>query len=380
MMVFAFLLVISIYALANFYIVKRIYPAVNFIENPIYSKGFLAIYIILAIILAGRFLCSFMNINKTIKKTINIISSYFMGIFVYMFLFLVIGDILVLISILTRITSLNYINEIRPFISIISILIALILSIIAIFNAKETNEVFYSISTNKELKEKIKITFISDVHLGAVGSEKRLKTIVEKINSQNSDVVLIAGDFFDTDFSTINNPDKAIELLKNIKSKYGVYACLGNHDAGKTFDEMNDFLKKSNIRLLNDEFVEIDNKFIVFGRLDASPIGVQGNLKRNLLKNLNFNNKNKLPVIVMEHNPMRINEYNGDIDLIVAGHTHKGQIWPGNIITSKMYAVDYGYYRKDEDSPQVVVSSGAGIWGMPMRLGSKCEIVNINLK
>ena len=76
-----------------------------------------------------------------------------MGIFVYMFLFLVIGDILVLISILTRITSLNYINEIRPFISIISILIALILSIIAIFNAKETNEVFYSISTNKELKE-----------------------------------------------------------------------------------------------------------------------------------------------------------------------------------------------------------------------------------
>lgn len=45
-----------------------------------------------------------------------------------------------------------------------------------------------------------------------------------------------------------------------------------------------------------------------------------------------------------------------------------------------MYAVDYGYYRKDEDSPQVVVSSGAVIWGMPMRLGSKCEIVNINLK
>ena len=85
---------------------------------------------------------------------------------------------------------------------------------------------------------------LSDLHLGSVGSEARLEYIVGEINSLNPDVVCIAGDFFDTDFSAIKNPNKAIKTLNKISSTYGTYACLGNHDAGKTLNKMQDFLKK----------------------------------------------------------------------------------------------------------------------------------------
>ena len=86
-----------------------------------------------------------------------------------------------------------------------------------------------------------------------------------------------------------------------------------------------------------------------------------------------------LPVVVMDHNPAHIGEYGPDVDLILCGHTHKGQILPGSLITSRMYTVDYGYYRAGESSPQVIVSSGVGAWGMPMRVGTDCEIVKITL-
>ena len=234
----------------------------------------------------------------------------------------------------------------------------------------------------------MKIMHLSDLHLGKsileqsliVDQEYILNQIIDIVKERFVDIVLIVGDLFDSDYTSIQNPDKAIELLKSIKSKYGVYACLGNHDAGKTFDKMKEFTEKSNITVLNDEFVEIDNKFILLGRLDGTPIGSQGGLVRQNINDIDITNDNNLPVIVMDHNPLNINEYDNEVDLILSGHTHKGQIWPANIITDNMYDVDYGYYNKDSNSPQVIVSSGAGTWGMPMRIGSQCEIVTINLK
>jgi methionine-S-sulfoxide reductase len=85
-----------------------------------------------------------------------------------------------------------------------------------------------------------------------------------------------------------------------------------------------------------------------------------------------------LPVIVLDHNPAAVNEYDRG-DLILCGHTHKGQIFPGSLFTRRLFPVDYGYYRRDDSAPHVIVSSGAGTWGMPMRVGTDCEIVLIRL-
>jgi predicted MPP superfamily phosphohydrolase len=206
---------------------------------------------------------------------------------------------------------------------------------------------------------------------------------VRGVNDLKPDIVCIAGDIFNDDYGAIRNPDRAITLLKSIEATYGVYACLGNHDAGKTLGEMMSFLEQSDIKLLNDEYVIINEQLVLFGRLDPSPIGGFGELKRKdtaeILEAAASLDENLL-VVVMEHNPATVKEYGGEVDLILAAHTHRGQIFPGSLITRAMFSVDYGYSQGGADSPGVIVTQGVNTWGAPMRVGTNNEIVSILLK
>lgn len=74
----------------------------------------------------------------------------------------------------------------------------------------------------------------------------------------------------------------------------------------------------------------------------------------------------KMPIVVMDHTPNKLEQYSGKGDLILSGHTHKVQIFPTNFITNAVFDVDYGHTKKMLASPQVIVSSGVGTWGMPM--------------
>lgn len=133
--------------------------------------------------------------------------------------------------------------------------------------------------------DSLKIVLLADTHFGYSMGTAQAKRIVKKINTENPDVVCIAGDIFDNEYDAISKPDKLKEILKGIKSKYGVYACWGNHDlnepilAGFTFNgtednyndpRMEEFLTDAGIHLLDDESVLIDNKFYIVGRRDAS--------------------------------------------------------------------------------------------------------------
>lgn len=136
-------------------------------------------------------------------------------------------------------------------------------------------------------------------------------------------------------------------------------------------------MEQANIHLLNDAYTVIDDRLVLVGRLDASAIGGYGNQKRKPLSDFYTRENPSLPVIVLDHNPVNNYEYSTEADLILCGHTQKGQVFPGNLFTKLMYTVDYGYYQKDSQSPHVIVSSGVGTWGMPMRVGTKCEIITI---
>ena len=142
---------------------------------------------------------------------------------------------------------------------------------------------------------------------------------------------------------------------------------------------MTDFLSKANIKLLSEEYTVIDNRLVLIGRLDSAPIGKYDGVARKKVSDFFKVTDPSMPVIVMDHNPANIDEYSGDIDLILSGHTHKGQIFPANLVTKMIYTVDYGHYQKDSNSPHVIVSSGVGYWGMPMRVGTDCEIVSIQI-
>lgn len=85
------------------------------------------------------------------------------------------------------------------------------------------------------------------------------------------------------------------------------------------------------------------------------------------------------PIILLDHNPINVDlVIDRNVDLLVSGHTHKGQFFPGNLVTDMLYKIDYGFEKYNNTN--VVVSSGYGTWGPPIRVCTKSEIVEINLK
>lgn len=368
--------ILLFYGGLSFYIGRKIFQWLTFIFPRMNGKIYAMIYAFFALSL----IIAFLPLPPNIEVIMSWIGSYWMGIFVYLLLFFLATDLVILLGSKVKIIPAPVPQSIRFYASLCAILLTVGFVSYGIYNANQIKYASYDIQTKETtLSTGMKIVLISDLHLGAVNSEKRLERIVNSINNLEPDIVCIAGDIFNDDYKAIQNPERAIDLLKGITAKYGVYASLGNHDAGKTFDNMTDFLERSNINLLNDEYVIIDERLALFGRVDPSPIGGFGELKREditeSIASLNIN----LPIVVMDHTPSKLEQYDGRVDLILSGHTHKGQIFPGNLITNAIFDVDYGYYQKDANSPQVIVSSGVGTWGMPMRVGSNSEIVSIHL-
>ncbi len=336
-------------------------------------------FIVLTLMVVLCFARSMLPFPNGVKHVIGGISAYCIGIYIYLFLFTVVAHFLTFLLHFTKAPFMA-----RPhftgFVTIGVLLATAITCIAGFVNTRSVNHVSYEVQLDGLAPDSnLNVVMISDLHLGAAGSESRLGKIVDEINNLEPDLICIAGDFFDTDFGAIQNPERAIDTLRRLNATYGVYACLGNHDAGKTFPKMTDFIEKANIQLLNDEAVVINERLVLVGRVDSSPIGGYGPLQRKDFTQILTPEMKNLPVVVLDHNPANIHEYGEEADLILCGHTHKGQLFPANIITNLMYTVDYGYYQKDAKSPQVIVSSGVGYWGMPMRVGTQCEIVSIRI-
>ena len=382
--IFGVIFMLSLYAGSNFYIAFKLYKWLNLLFQNINIKIFICIYIFFAL----SIIFNFLSIPPVIKRVMSWISAYWMGIFAYLLIFFLLADLVVLFGSLIKIIPVPVALNIRFFSGLFAILLTAGFVSYGIFNANQIINVSYNINLkNKELSSGLKITLVSDLHLGAVNSEKNLERVIKEINNAKPDLVCIAGDIFNDNFNAIHNPLRAMDLFKSITSRYGVYACLGNHDGGNTFDQMINFLEQSNIKLLNDDYMIIDEKLILIGRVDPSPIGGFNGLKRKNIKEITaLLNANpaladaQMPVVVMDHNPSNIEQYGNEFDLIISGHTHGGQIFPGGLFTNAIFTVDYGYYQKDAGKPHVVVTSGAGTWGMPMRIGTNSEIVNINLR
>lgn len=220
----------------------------------------------------------------------------------------------------------------------------------------------------------LQIALISDLHLGYIVDGKHLEKIVTAVNAASPDIVCIAGDIFDGDITSLEDDSKVQRLFGEFRAPYGVYACLGNHDAGPGYEQMQEFLSGAGVSVLQDEAVVIDGRFVLAGRRDSSPIGSQGDRRTELTLPAQAEN---LPVIVLDHQPGNIGEYDAGTDLILCGHTHRGQMFPFNLVTSAAFDVDYGYYQRPEDGVQVVVTSGAGTWGPPQRVATDNEIVMI---
>ena len=377
--IFAVLVILSVFVGTSYYISNRVYHGIASFFPNVRFWPILTVFLILAVIMALGFGRSMMPLPEWLKQILGLVSACYMGIFVYLLLFTVAADLVMIVPRIMKLSFTNY-QYFKGFVSAGVLVFTCVTCVYGFVNARQIDHVSYEIQLQDKVDvSDLNIVMISDLHLGAVGSEGRLQEIVDEINAQKPDLVCIAGDFFDTDYESIQNPNAAIETLKGIRSTFGTYACFGNHDAGETVSQMETFLEKAGIRLLKDEFVIIDERLVLVGRLDGSPIGSYGTQKRKELSEFLKNDNEKLPVVVLDHNPGKIHTYTNEADLILCGHTHKGQLFPASFVTNAMYTVDYGYYQKDSQSPHVIVTSGIGYWGMPMRVGTNSEIVSIKI-
>jgi hypothetical protein len=171
------------------------------------------------------------------------------------------------------------------------------------------------------------------------------------------------------------------DLLSHLKLPYlpeGNYAITGNHeyigDLGKTLP----YIESKGIRVLKDEVVSLGNGVQLVGRLDRSAIQGFGKGRASLDSLLDMTDKTR-PVILLDHQPYGLSDLAGTpVDLQLSGHTHNGQMWPITYITSKMFELSHGYGKFG--NTHVIVSSGFGLWGPRMRLGTRPEIVVITLR
>jgi len=375
-MIFAAAMIVAVYGGANIYIARRFYQWLNLLLPNIYAKIYAIIYIVIALSL----ILGFMPLPAVIKNTFSWIGAYWMGIFMYLLIFFLLVDIVILLGGLVRLIPNPMPQSVHFYRGLIAVILTIGVVCYGAFNTTQLRHVSYEIQLKDAALNNMKIVLISDTHFGAINNvENMLERIVQEINDLNPDIVCIVGDIFNDNFNAIRSPNRAAFLLRNIDSTYGVFACLGNHDGGRTLNQMKNFLTESNITLLNDECVIIDNRFALFGRLDSSPIGGFGGLERRNISEVIASVSANMPVIVMEHNPAHIDEYGGEVDLILAGHSHRGQMFPGSLITRAVFDIDYGHFQKDANSPHVIVTSGVSTWGPPMRVGTNNEIVSIIL-
>jgi predicted MPP superfamily phosphohydrolase len=309
-------------------------------------------------------------------QALDIIGGYWMILFVYMIALVLMTDLLRLghhyFHFFPAWVTGNY-NQAKLlyFFSVLCILALIsIIGYIGFANPRVT-ELNVTVDKGDSRTDGITLVAASDIHLGNLIRKGRLAKWVDLINAQKPDAILLAGDLFDHNMRTVESQGMSRELLR-LDAKYGVYAVPGNHDYYAGIDKALNYMKSSGIKVLRDQAVTIDNQLVIIGRDDMT------NRKRKPLKALVNDLDSKLPKIVLDHQPLGFAEsLENKIDLHISGHTHDGQIFPFNKIVAKIYELSYGY--KQSGNTHIYVSSGLGLWGAPIRLGTSSEIVRIRL-
>lgn len=387
-----------IYILLNIYVLRWGYLWIGNCHHLFQSRIFRIILTVIYTLIALTPLTGFL-IRKPafLHRILKITSNYFLGIFMYILMVLFSIDVVRLI--LKYAVHASWIQSMIVFAAVgaCCICIVIIISFSGIYHAKHIKVTPYKITVDKSAPDmdSLKIVLLADTHFGYNSGAVHAQEIVDKINEQQPDLVCIAGDIFDNEYDAVREPEKISEILRTIRSKYGVYACWGNHDlnepilAGFTFKHKKEdskqlkdprmklFLQNSNIQLLEDEAVLIDNSFYVVGRKDASLIEKIEEKRKTPAQLTQKLDKDKT-IIVIDHQPKELQDIaDAGVDLDLCGHTHDGQTFPGNFTVKFLWENPCGYLQKG--SMHNIVTSGSGVWGPAMRVGTDSEICTINL-
>ena len=255
-------------------------------------------------------------------------------------------------------------NSVAGTLTIFGILAALLLYGGIHYHHKYREEI--DIQTEKPLERPLTVVMASDLHVGYHNRRKEIVRWVDMINAEAPDMVLFAGDVLDGSVRPAKEWHYA-EEFRRIKAP--VYSCPGNHEYLAGMDEGEAFFADASIRLLKDRKV-VDSGISIVGRDD------RGNRSRAELKSLT--DRDSLFTILLDHQPYHLEEAElCGVDFQFSGHTHHGQVWPGNWVTDALYEKAFGHHRRS--GTRYYISSGQGIWGGKFRIGTRSEYIVLRI-
>ncbi len=392
-MIFLFLLpfylgVSSYMMFRFFYWMKHCNHRFNWLR---FKVPFAVVYLFMALSPVIAFLLP----KSAVAIVIRRLSTYWIGIMLYSLLYVVLFDLLRLIAKHTKLKNTLLFSR-GSVISIGSVVVACAVAtcLYGIFNARNIKVNEYSVTVNKSCgsDKHLKAVLVADLHMGYAIGVDHITNMVEKINQQDADIVIIAGDIFDNSYDGMDDPEGIKAQLKSIKSKYGVYAVYGNHDIdekilmGFTFDwggkqlnseKMTNFIKECDIKLINDESVLINDEFYLVGRRDTDKPGTEDGTRAEISELTKDLDKAK-PIFVLSHEPDELQKTaDAGADIDFSGHTHDGQLFPGNLTIGLFWENPCGMIKKD--NMYSIVTSGVGVYGTFMRVGTDAEICSVDI-
>jgi hypothetical protein len=263
-----------------------------------------------------------------------------------------------------------------PYAFYAALMLSLLITVYGFFEAVHIRTEHVTIKTAKipESVGRLKIAQISDVHLGLIVREERLRRIVDAVTAVDPDILVSTGDLVDGEIDDLTG---LAVLLQKVRAPYGKFAVTGNHEFYAGIDRSVDFTEKAGFEVLRGEARVIPGLINMAGVDD--PTGNRfgsGSLvsEKDLLSPLP---REKFTVL-LKHRPVVAQEALGLFDLQLSGHAHKGQIFPAALLVKALYPVGAGFLGLEKGS-RLYVSRGSGTWGPPIRFLASPEVTVIEL-
>jgi predicted MPP superfamily phosphohydrolase len=228
----------------------------------------------------------------------------------------------------------------------------------------------------------VKIAVLSDIHAGsAFIDERKLRLIVDRTNQLQPDLIVILGDYIAGNGrgSRRMEPEVFAPILKNLHAPFGVYSVLGNHDWWYNGTKVRTVLEANGIKVLDNEVLKItvrDNSVWLVGLADLWT-------RPQHIDEVIAQVPEGEPIIALTHNPDIFPQVPSRVNLVLAGHTHGGQVrFPliGSVVESSRYGERFEKGHVVENGHDLYVTSGIGTSIVPVRFGVPPEIVLLELK
>lgn len=356
----AFILLPIVYLLGNGYLFLRSLQALSFL--PLWGKVvFGLLFWLIAFSLFAAIGLREFALPDWLLRTLHTAGSVWMVFLLYAVLLLIVADV-VKRFVPTMGHSLWY-----------ALPVACLILVYGYINYKHPRVEEIKVSTTRKTEgQTLRIVAVSDVHLGYGTGVSQLQHYVDLINAQKPDVVLIVGDLIDNSVTPLQQKPFD-QVLAQIEAQQGVYMVPGNHEYISGIDRVKNYLDKTSIILLQDSVVTLPCGVQIVGRDDLS------NKRRKSLADLLAKTDRERPTIVLDHQPYHLKQADSlQVDLLICGHTHRGQVFPLNLITDQLFEQSHGY-RKWTNS-HIWVSSGLSLWGPPFRIGTNSELAVIDIQ